>query len=87
MILFENRQLSLSEEKRRLQIILHEYQTQFLADTGRAAQSPTDWEPVKKEYKQYKVDFLILNAVYKKAIRSIKEGWKISLNIIQQRRL
>jgi hypothetical protein len=64
--LVESGQLSLSEEKKRLQTILHKYQTQFTKDTGRVAENQSDWEPVRKEYKQYKE--------IKKQLDMIKKG-------------
>eukprot|EP00842_Homolaphlyctis_polyrhiza_P005445 jgi/Hompol1/5901/HPOL_000337-RA len=50
----EARYRALRHEKKRLQIHLHEYQTAFQKQHGRAAQTTEDWAPVKAEYRQYK---------------------------------
>ena len=46
----------LLEDKKKLQLILHKYQTEFLEKNGRPVQTALDWEPLKKEYRDYKVN-------------------------------
>ncbi|KAI8922952.1 hypothetical protein BC831DRAFT_506328 [Entophlyctis helioformis] len=45
---------SMRHEKKRLQVQLHDYQTRFLKQNGRAALTNEDWAPVKADYKHYK---------------------------------
>lgn len=41
-------------EKKRLQLLLHAFQSRFLEEHGRAVREVSDWEPVRDEYQQYK---------------------------------
>jgi hypothetical protein len=45
----------LKQEKRRLQIFLHEYQNDFIAKHGRKVQTREDREPAQHEYERYRV--------------------------------
>ncbi len=45
----------LKQEKRRLQIFLHEYQNDFYAKNGRKVQHREDREPIEQEYDKYRV--------------------------------
>ena len=56
----ENEMIKLKNEKRQLQIYLHQYQANFIKQHGRRVQFVQDREPVQKEYDRYRVCFLIL---------------------------
>ena len=45
----------MKQEKRRLQIFLHDYQNEFFAKYGRKVQTREDREPAQHEYERYKV--------------------------------
>ncbi len=47
--------VALRAEKKRLQVVLHNYQNQFLQQHGRKVQSKVDREPLQREYQRYKV--------------------------------
>ncbi|KAL2913628.1 Protein fam13b [Polyrhizophydium stewartii] len=46
---------TMRQEKKQLQVRLHQYLTEFQKENGRMAQTPEDWAPVRAEYKQYKI--------------------------------
>ncbi|KAI8916221.1 hypothetical protein EDD86DRAFT_198055 [Gorgonomyces haynaldii] len=41
-------------EKKRLQVVLHQYQTQFLSKNGRPVKTSQDWGDLKSDYLRYK---------------------------------
>jgi hypothetical protein len=45
----------LKREKRQLQVLLHNYQNEFIKAHGRKVQYPEDRLPVQREYERYRV--------------------------------
>jgi hypothetical protein len=46
---------SLKKEKRKLQILLHEFQNNFVEKTSRKVSTKEDRKPIQKEYDRYQV--------------------------------
>jgi hypothetical protein len=63
----------LRQEKKELQILLHQFNAKFETDNKRKVKYEGDYNPVRAEYQRYKVLSLILNLMFDANNKFMKE--------------